>query len=75
MKTQEISVTVELGGTIRLPHELAEKFKPGQALRLVAILDDESEEQLWLRVGAEHFFAGDDPADELYADYARHVTK
>jgi hypothetical protein len=75
MKTQEISVTMSQDGTIKLPRSLVEKFKPGQVIRLVAITEDESEDQLWLRASAEHFFSDDDPADQLYADYARKVVK
>jgi hypothetical protein len=75
MKPQEISVTVGQDGTIRLPNSFVEKFKPGQSIRLVAITEDESEDQLWLRASAEHFFSGDDPADQLYADYARKAVK
>lgn len=74
MKTREISVTIEQDGTIRLPKNLLKEFKPGQSIRLVAIAD-ESEDELWLRASAEHFFSGDDPADQLYADYSRKVVK
>lgn len=75
MKTQEISVTVEKDGTIKLPRDFMQRMKPGQSIRLLAITEDADEDQVWLQASAKQFFSGDDPADQLYADYARKIVK
>jgi hypothetical protein len=70
MKAIEFGTRVEENQTLSLPAEVAGQLQPGQAVRVLLLVDEvdeEAEERAWARLGIEGVFREEDP--ELDAAY------
>jgi hypothetical protein len=71
MKAIEFGTRVEENQTLSLPADVAAQLLPGQAIRVLLLVnevdEDDEEDRAWARMGIEAFFSEEDPElDALY---------
>lgn len=67
MKAYEFDLKLNDQGTIELPARVKAALEAGGDAKLILLLEEaEDEDRDWERLAAESFFAGDNPADDIY---------
>jgi len=66
MKAFEMPLKVGQNGELKVPESISKQLTPGQSVRLLLLVEEDSESKAWSRLGAEQFLAGYDEADAIY---------
>jgi len=66
MKAVEFQSTVEPGGQIALPPEIAREIPTGEQLRVVVMWEASDLDQAWRTAGRQRFEAAYSPEDAVY---------
>jgi hypothetical protein len=68
MKTYEFNTTVSPEGTVSLPGDIASEVSRSEAVRVILLVEDSSEDRDWQRLATEQFLNGYDEGDAIYDD-------
>lgn len=66
MKAMAFETRVNPDHTLPIPSSVAEELPAGQAVRVIVLLPDSSEDADWARLTAEQFLKGYDDSDAIY---------
>jgi hypothetical protein len=66
MKAVEFESTVDAGGQIALPPEIANEIPPGEQLRVVVMWEPVNSDLAWRTAGRQRFEAAYSPEDAVY---------
>lgn len=66
MKAFEAPLQVGQDGELKVPDSIRKELKPGQAVRLLLLVEEESDSKAWSRLSAEQFLKGYSEADSIY---------
>jgi hypothetical protein len=66
MKAIEFETRLNPDRTLSVPAGVADQVEPGQAVRVLLLIDDASEERDWKRMAAAEFLKGYAESDAIY---------
>jgi hypothetical protein len=65
MVAHEFQARFNPDGTLNLPEEIARRLTPGQNVRVLVLVQEPAEEELWQGLSTEPFLAGFVEADAI----------
>ncbi len=68
MKALEFQTQINPDRTLTLPDELAAQVQPEQAVRVILLIAESTEEQDWAQLTTEQFVNGYAESDAIYDD-------
>ena len=66
METYQFEAVLEADQNLRVPAEIAKALPAGQPVRVVILVEDDSEDEDWNRFTLDQFFKGHGEDDDAY---------